>query len=164
VDYERSRITVISKQMNVPMEATFKKFTVKIAFDPKEPAAGEVRVDIDVGSFDIGQRDFNDEARTRDWFDVQAFPSAKFVSSGIRAVGSGRFEARGPLTIKGRTHEVVVPFSVGTDRVARIYEGTVAIHRLEYEIGEGVWKDTDTIADKVQIKFRIVVAGVPANS
>lgn len=35
-----------------------------------------------------------------------------FVSRqmGVQALGKGRFEARGQMTIKGRSHEVVAPF------------------------------------------------------
>jgi len=165
IDYERSRITVVSKQMNVPLEAIFKKFTAQIAFDPKRPEAGKVEVDIDVDSFDVGQPDFNDEAKTKNWFDARAFPRASFVSSGMRALGGGRFEVRGPLMIKGKTHDIVVPFTVRTEGARETFEGMFAIRRLQYNIGEGTWKDTDTVADEVQIKFRIVVAGKsPASS
>jgi hypothetical protein len=35
------------------------------------------------------------------------------------------------------------------------------LKRLDYAIGEGVWSDTDTVANEVQVKFRIsAVAGV----
>lgn len=159
IDYGRSRISIVSKQMNVPVAAIFGKFTAQVAFDPIRPEAGKVEVEIDVDSFDIGQPDFNDEAKTKNWFDSRAFPRARFVSSGIRGLGGGRFEARGPLTIKGKTHDIVVPFTARTEGAGQTYEGMFTIRRLQYNIGEGTWKDTDTVADEVQIKFRIVVAG-----
>jgi len=37
-------------------------------------------------------------------------------------------------------------------------DGVFTIKRLRFNIGEGVWKDTDVVADDVQIKFHIVVA------
>src|SRR5512146_1114600 len=161
IDYGRSRITIISKQMNVPLEGHFKKFAAQIVFDPNRPEAGKVEVDIDVGSFDIGQPDFNDEAKTRNWFDARAFPRATFVSSGMRGLGDGRFEARGPLTIKGRTADVVIPFTYRKD-AGGAFEGAFTIKRLQYNIGEGAWRDTDTVADDVQIKFRIFLNRGPA--
>jgi hypothetical protein len=36
------------------------------------------------------------------------------------------------------------------------------IKRLQYGVGDGSWKDTDTVADDVQIKFRIVAGAAPA--
>ena len=37
IDYARSQITVASRQMNVPVEAKFKKFSAQLAFDPAAP-------------------------------------------------------------------------------------------------------------------------------
>lgn len=160
--YEKSSISCVSRQENVPVEAQFRKFAAQIAFDPAKPETGKVRIDIDVGSFDIGFADFNDEAKTKNWFDVKTFPQARFAATSLRALGGGRFEARGPLTIKGKTLDVVAPFSYKADAATQVFEGGFTIKRLQYNIGEGPWKDTDTVADDVQIKFRIVMASKPA--
>jgi polyisoprenoid-binding protein YceI len=161
-DYARSQLTVVSRQMNVPVEAQFRKFTSQITFDPAKPEAGKAEIVIDLASFDIGNDEANDDARGRNWFDVKTHPTARFVSTSVRAVGSNRFEARGPLTIKGRTHEAVAPFTVRVEGGRRVFDGAFTVKRLQYNIGEGAWKDTDTVADDVQIKFRIAVADAPA--
>ena len=160
--YDQSRISCVSRQENVPVEAQFKKFSAQIAFDPAKPETGKVRIDIDVDSFDIGFADFNEEAKRKIWFDVKAFPQATFVSASVRALGGDRFEVRGPLTIKGKTLDIVAPFSYKANAATSVFEGGFTIKRLQYNIGEGVWKDTDTVADDVQIKFRIVMANKPA--
>jgi len=156
--YDQSRITCVSRQMNVPVEARFKNFSAQIAFDPARPASGTARIEIELASFDIDNAEVNDEARGKQWFDAHNFPTAKFISAGIKPLGGGKFEVRGPLTIKGRTNEVVMPFTYKEEAGTAVYDGTFAIKRLQYNIGEGVWKDTDTVADDVQIKFHIVVA------
>lgn len=161
--YDKSRITCVSRQMNVPVEARFRKFTAQIAFDPAKPAAGKARFEIDVDSFDIDNAEVNDEAKGKAWFDARNFPKATFVASGIRTVDGGRFEVRGPLTIKGKTLEVVAPFTYKEEAGTTVFDGTFAIKRLQYNIGEGVWKDIDTVADEVQIRFHIVaVTAKPA--
>ncbi|OGA53169.1 MAG: hypothetical protein A3F74_12085 [Betaproteobacteria bacterium RIFCSPLOWO2_12_FULL_62_58] len=160
--YDKSRISCISRQENVPVEAEFRKFTAQIAFDAAKPETSKVHIEIDVDSFDIGFADFNVEAKGKSWFDVRTFPRATFVSRGIRALGGGRFEARGPLTIKGRTADVAAPFTYKEDAGTAVFEGAFTIKRLQYNIGEGAWRDTDTVADDVQIKFRIVFAARPA--
>jgi polyisoprenoid-binding protein YceI len=156
--YDKSRITCVSRQENVPVEAQFRKFTAQIAFDPARPETGKAQIEIDLDSFDVGFAEYNNDAKGKNWFDVRNFPRAKFVSAGMRALGGGRFEARGPLTIKGKTNEVVAPFTYKEDAGIGVFDGVFAIKRLQYNIGEGVWKDTDTVANEVQIKFRIVVA------
>lgn len=161
--YDKSRITCVSRQENVPVEAQFRKFTAQIVFDPARPETGKAQIEIDLNSFDIGFAEYNEDAKGKNWFDVRNFPRATFVSTRMRALGGGRFDARGPLTIKGRTHEAVAPFTYKEEAGTGVFDGAFTIKRLLYNIGEGVWKDTDTVANDVQIKFRIVVAaGKPA--
>ena len=163
IDYARSQVSVLSRQMNVPVEAPFKKFSAQVSFDPNKPEAGSARVEIDLNSFDIGDQDINDNIKDPNWFDTKQHPTARFVSSSVRALGGGKFEARGPLTIKGKTLDVVAPFVVKTNGADRIFEGAFPIRRLQYNVGDRHWRDTTVVADEVQIKFRLYqVAGKPA--
>src|SRR5258706_7799243 len=79
--YDQSRITCVSRQMNVPVEARFKKFSAQIAFDPAKPTAGSARIEIELESFDIDNAEVNDEARGKQWFDARNFPKATFVTA-----------------------------------------------------------------------------------
>jgi polyisoprenoid-binding protein YceI len=163
IDYVRSQITFTSRQMNVPVEAKFNKFTAQLTFNAAKPETGKAAIDIDVGTFDIGNDEINAEVHKRDWFDSKSFPRATFFSTSVRALGNGRFEAQGPLTIKGRTHEITVPFIVKTDSSGNsIFEGMFSIRRLQYSVGERVWKHTDVVADEVQIRFRLYAGGKPS--
>ena len=164
IDYARSQITVQSRQMNVPVEAPFTKFTAQVVFDPRRPEASSARVDIDLASFDIGDADVNENVRDRNWFDTKNHPVARFVSSSMRALGGDRFEVRGSLTIKGKTQEVAAPFALKTNGADRIFEGAFAIRRLQYGVGDGVWRDTSVVADEVQIRFRLYQPGQKAAS
>ena len=162
VIYDKSRVSAVSRQMNIPVEAQFRKFSAQIVFDAAKPEASKARIEIEVGSFDIGNTEINDDVKGRQWFDAKTHPKATFVASTVRALGGGRFEARGPLTIKGKTLEVTAPFTWKEERGTGIYEGQFPIRRLLYNIGEGVWNDTDTVADEVLVKFRLLVAKAPA--
>jgi polyisoprenoid-binding protein YceI len=162
IDYGRSQITVASRQMNVPVEAKFKKFSAQLAFDPASPGAIKAQVEVDAASFDVGNDDVNIEALDKAWLDVKKFPKALFVSTSARSLGGGRYEARGPLTIKGRTHDIAVPYTVKTDAAGNsVIEGVFNIRRLQYGIGEGVWRHVDVVADDVQIRFRLHTSGMP---
>ena len=158
--YDKSRISCVSRQEKVPVEAQFRKFTAQIAFDPAKPETGKAQIEIDLGSFDIGFDEYNDDAKGKNWFDVRNFPRAIFVSTGMRALGGGKFEVRGPLTIKGKTNDVVASFTYKEEGGIGMFDGAFPIKRLQYNIGDGVWRDTSTVADDVQIKFRIAVATV----
>jgi polyisoprenoid-binding protein YceI len=156
--YEKSRISCVSKQMNVPVEAVFRKFTARISFDPARPESAKATIEIDVGSFDIDNAEANDEARGKSWFDARNFPKATFTSTAVKALGGGRFEARGPLTIKGKSVEVVTPFTYREAPGGAVIDGNFSVRRLQYNIGEGAWKDTDTVADEVQIRYQLALS------
>ena len=42
-----------------------------------------------------------------------------------------------------------------TDELFLVVEGTLTIRRTEFNLGEGEWKQTDMVADDVQIRFSI---------
>lgn len=158
VDAAKSSIVAVSKQMGVPVEGKFKRFSAQLSFDPAKPAEGKAQVEIDMASFDLGAEDFNRETVKKEWFDAAKYPKASFVTSAIKAAGPGRYDAAGKLTIKGRTVDVVAPVTFKAEGNQNVFEGVLPIKRLQFNIGEGEWKDTSTVADEVQIKFRIVAA------
>lgn len=152
---EKSSITFVSKQMGVPVDGKFRKFNAKLAVDPATPEAGKVQIDIDLASVDTASKDGDDEVKGKNWFNVAAFPKASFVSSGVKALGGGKYDAAGKLTIKGTTRDISVPFTVKPDAAGALFEGGFKINRLQFKVGEGPWGDTDTVADEVQIRFKI---------
>ncbi len=159
VDYSKSEIAFVSKQMNVPVQGKFKKFTAQIDFDSKKPVASRAQIEVDLASIDTGSAEADAEVAKKAWFNTSAFPTAKFVSSSVAQAGPDKFEARGKLSIKGIGQDVVAPFTVKRAGDTATYEGGFALKRLQFKIGDGPWSDTDTVADEVQVKFRIVTTG-----
>jgi polyisoprenoid-binding protein YceI len=156
VDAIKSQITATFRQMNVPVEGRFNNFRGSVDFDPKNAAAGRARIEIDTSSFDVGAPEYNEELRGEEWFDTPTYPKASFVSSSVSRVGQNRFEAKGRLTLKGKTQEIKVPFTQRSDGGVQVYEGELPISRKAYAIGSAEWDDT--LEDKVIVKFRITTA------
>lgn len=162
VAVDRSAIAFVSKQMNVPVDGKFGRFSAEISFDAGRPSEAKVSIEVDLNSIDTGSDEANAEVKGRSWFDVKSFPSAKFVSTGVKALGGGRFEVTGKLTIKGRTRDVAAPLTFKPDAQGGVFDGSFTLKRLDYGIGSGVWSDTDTVANEVQIKFHVTgVGGTP---
>ena len=157
VDPAKSRIRFETTQMNVPVEGAFRKFDGSVAFDPAKPDATKAEFEVDLGSIDLGSDEGNIEVKRKAWLNVDAFPKAKFTATSVKALGAGKFEARGPLTIKGVSQDVVAPFTVTEAGAVRIVEGQFPLRRLQYKIGEGPWADTETVADEVLVRFHFVI-------
>ena len=153
----KSSIRFVTKQMNVPVEGQFKKFDATVAFDPAKPQAVRAEFEVDVASIDLGSEEAETEARRKPWLNVEAFPKAKFIASAVKQVAPGKYEASGPLTIKGRTRDIVAPFTLNDAAGVRTVEGQFTLKRLPFDIGEGVWSETGTVADEVLVRFRFAL-------
>jgi polyisoprenoid-binding protein YceI len=156
----QSQITFAAKEMGVPVEGKFGKWTADIAFDPKKPEAGKVAFSIDTASASFGSKETDDEVPKATWFNVAKFPTATFASTAIKAKGAGKFDVAGKLSIKGTTKDIVVPIAVAQAGGTTTATGSFAIKRIEYKIGEGEWTDTSQLADEVLVKFKIALSGV----
>lgn len=154
-DPAKSSVAAVFKQMNVPVEAKFKKFAAAIDYDAARPELARATVDIDTASLDVGDADMNKEVAKKDWFNAAQYPKATFVSSSIKPAGAGKLTVSGKLSIKGKSTDVSFPLTVKTETGKQVFEGALPIKRLTYNIGEGDWKDTSMVADEVVIKFRV---------
>lgn len=153
----KSSIRFVTQQMNVPVEGQFKTFDASVAFDPAKPEATKAEFEVDLGSIDLGNAEGETEAKRKAWLNVDAFPKARFVAASVKTLGGGKFEASGPLTIKGSSQNIVAPFTLVEAGGVRIVEGQFALKRLQFKIGEGPWSDTDTVADEVRVRFRFTL-------
>ena len=158
---EQSEIVFVSKQMGVPVEGRFKKFDAQVAFDPAKPATSKVAFTVDTGSATLGVKETDAELPKPVWFNVPKFPQATFQSSAIKAVGAGKYEVTGKLSIKGAAQDVVVPVTLTQSGAITTAAGSFAIKRLAFKIGENEWADTSMVADEVQVKFKLALTGVP---
>lgn len=155
-DPSKSSVSAVFKQLNVPVEAKFKKFQAQIDFDNAKPETSKANVEIDINSFDLGDPEYNKEVLKKEWFNGAQFPKATFVSSALKPGANGKFDVTGKLTIKGKTADVSFPLTVKKEGAGQVFEGALPIKRLAFNIGEGEWKDTSMVADEVVIKFRVV--------
>lgn len=153
-----SKIGITFTESGVPVDATFKKFTGTVDYDPAAIAAAKVQLSVDVASFDIGDAAYNKEVQKKEWFNAAQFPQATFTSSAIKVLSADKLQAQGKLFIKGKTLDVSVNVAMKQDAKTRTFSGVLPIKRLYFNIGEGEWKDTDALADEVTIKFTIVNA------
>jgi polyisoprenoid-binding protein YceI len=156
----QSEIVFVSKQMGVPVEGRFKKFDAQIAFDPSKPATSKIAFTVDTGSATLGVPETDAELPKPAWFGVAKFPQASFQSTAIKGLGGSKFEVAGKLTIKGNSHDVLVPVQLTQAGGTTTASGSFTIKRLVFKIGEGEWSDTSMVADDVLVRFKLALSGV----
>ena len=157
----QSAVQFTARQMGVPLDGHFKKFSAQVAFDPAKLATSKIAFTVDTGSATLGSRETDAELPKPTWFNVPKFPQATFRSTAIKAVGAGKYEVAGKLSIKGAAQDIVVPVTLTQSGATTTAAGSFAIKRLAFKIGENEWADTSMVADEVQVKFKLALTGVP---
>lgn len=158
VQADKSRITFNSRQMGVPVQGGFPKFTAQVSFDPAKPEAAKVSIAVDTGAVDAGSKEANDEVVGKPWFNVRSFPTATFTATGAKPLGNGKFEIAGQLAIKGKSQPLSAPFTFKTEGTNGVFDGSFTLKRLDFAVGDGPWTDVSTVANEVQVNFHIVAA------
>jgi polyisoprenoid-binding protein YceI len=153
---DKSSLNFVFRQMGVPVDGHFKSFSAKINFDPAKLAAAQAEIDLDLASIDAGSAEANDEVVGKTWFNAKAYPRARFVATGVKALGGNRYEASGKLTIKGQTRAVAATFSFAPQGTQAVFDGNFVLKRADFAIGEGVWADFDAVANEIRIKFHFL--------
>jgi polyisoprenoid-binding protein YceI len=161
-----SEIAFTTRQLGVPVEGKFTRFTAQITLNPKQPQTGSVAFAIDATSARFGSAELDVEVPKATWLNAAKFAQATFQSSAIKATGPGKFEVTGKLSIKGAVRDVVVPVLVAQTgagaALASTATGSFTIKRLDFTVGDGEWTDTSMLANDVVVRFKLNLTGLAA--
>jgi polyisoprenoid-binding protein YceI len=144
-------------QAGAEFEGRFTRFTPEIQFDPADLAGSRFVVEIDTRSANTQDRDRDTALASEEFFASEHWPTARFVTTGFAAKGKDKYEARGKLTIRDVTRDVLLPFSfapAADGRHATLAGGTT-IRRLDFGVGQGEWTDTTWVGNEVKVRFEL---------
>lgn len=139
---------------------TFRTFSGAIVI--AEDGTPSVTAEIDVASVDTGNEQRDAHVRAPDFFDVENFPTASFVSTGVRASGDD-YVLDGEFTLKGVTKpiELKLEFNgvnpgMGHGEVAG-FDASVVLNRKDFGLKFDMPLETGgtVIGDKVTITVAI---------
>jgi polyisoprenoid-binding protein YceI len=152
-----SSINFIGKQAGADFTGKFDKFTADIKFDPKDLATSRFDVKIDMASVNSQDQERDDTLKSPELFDVKKFPTARYVADKFTDKGNGKFSGAGKLTLRDKTRDIPIEFTFKTSPTGGTLQGTAALKRNDFGVGQGDWKDTSTIADEVRIRFTLLL-------
>jgi polyisoprenoid-binding protein YceI len=156
----RSRLEFYGKQAGAEFQGVFHRFTAVIEFSPDALATAHFDVQIDLGSLDSQDNDRDSTMRSADIFDIGHFPTAHYVTRGFTKTAAG-FRALGALTLRGVTKDVPVDFQFAATPGGAKLDGTASLNRLDFGVGQGDWKSTESVDNAVRVKFSLALAPKP---
>jgi polyisoprenoid-binding protein YceI len=123
-----------------------------VVVDEQNMAATTMNIQIKVDSIDTANAMRDKHLKGPDFFDVEKFPTASFVSKSVKPVKEQTYEVTGDLTIHGVTRPVTLMMDrvgAGKDPKGMMrtgFEGSITIKRSEFGmknmlpgIGDDVW-------------------------
>ena len=154
---KESQLTFVGTQAGAPFEGKFEKFTADIKFDPKDLANNRVDVKIDTASVNSRDGERDSSLKGADLFAVKQYPTAQYVADKFTDKGKGHYAATGKLTLRNVTKDVPIEFTFEEKDGAAWLKGSASIKRLDFGVGQGDWKDTETVANEVKVKFALLL-------
>ncbi|HXP27874.1 MAG TPA: YceI family protein [Steroidobacteraceae bacterium] len=155
-DPQQSRLEFVGVQAGAEFKGVFHKFTANVDFAPDTLASSRIDVQIDMNSVDSMDKDRDATIRGKDVFDVAHNPTAHYVTKSISKTAAG-FSAVGALTLHGVTKDVPIEFQFVPGAAGAKLSGSAKLNRLDFGVGQGDWKSTDTVGDAVKINFSLVL-------
>ena len=139
------------------------------ALEYTDGAAEEASADFSIMTESVhsGVEMFDTELVGETWFNVAAFPTARFVSTGVEQTGDNTVKVTGDLTIKDVTQEIIWDVTVnkiGENPVGQFFDyykgtwmgitATTEIPRSEFGLGafEGIGTEMVTVTINSELK------------
>ncbi len=143
-------------QAGAKFTGAFRRFQVKLDFDPSNAACGNLDVTVETPSIDTQDAERDEILRSRDFFWTEQHPQAVFHAERFEADGAG-FRALGELTIRGTTKPAAVRFTLAPAGLTSVMKGTANLRRLAFGLGQGEWESTEWVADEVEVRFELTL-------
>lgn len=156
VDKARSKLGFSATQNGNRFEGVFTEYEAQIFFDPKNLSDASVNVSIKMDSAETGDRQRDSALSGADWFKVKEFPTAKFISTDIKLVGDGNYQAIGALTIKDITKDIVLPFTLNIEDDTATSNGSVTLVRTDFGVGQGEFSTEQWVGFEVDVSIDVV--------
>jgi polyisoprenoid-binding protein YceI len=151
-----SNLTITFEQAGAASNGSFKQFATELTYDEKNLAASGLKVTVQIGSIDTQDKDRDTAIAGEELFDTAKYPTAQYAASSL-ARGANGVEAVGKLTLRGVTRDLRLPLTIRATAAGLELAGATSIKRLDYGVGQGEWKSTETVGDEVKVQYKVAL-------
>lgn len=156
VDAANSTIGFVGSKVTGKHEGKFEKISGKVTLADGKAEGGSVTFDIDTASVKTDAADLDKHLKQADFFDVEKFPKATFVSTAIKAGGEkgATHTVTGDLDLRGVKKSISFPATITITPEGATGTAEFSINRKDFGIViEG--KKDDLIRDDVLMKITL---------
>lgn len=152
IDREQSYLAFTGTKQNftVSHQCEFEDFDIQITLDEATPGdltKAKVTLDIDMNSLKTDSDGLTGHLKRADFFDVEQFPKASFVSSSITSSGEHQYEITGDLTIRDQTKTITFASTITNDYAVMKH----TLDRMDFGVGA-----PDKVDDPIPVELKLV--------
>ena len=151
----KSSLRFTFEQAGAAASGNFKKFTTVLVYDEKNLAASSLNVRVDMASVDTQEPERDGMLKDADLFNATKYPAATFTASSLAKRADGGLEAVGKLTIRDVSRDVRLPLTLKATPEGFELSGKTTLKRLDYGVGQGEMKATDSVGNDVKIEYAV---------
>ena len=161
VDSDHSGVGFSIRHFVSNVSGRFRDFDGTIKYDKANPAASSVEFTVKAASIDTANNDRDEHLRSKDFFDVQKFPTLTFTSTKVVAKDANTLDVTGNLTMHGVTKPITIPVtllgSVKTPKGEKAgFETNFKVDRKEYGITwNNVLDSGPVLGDEVKVNIEV---------
>jgi len=152
---EQSHVKFTASQQGDEFTGEFETFDALINFKADDIENASVTATIDIGSVAAGSKERDSSLPGKEWFSVKKFPYAVFESNDFVKTGENSYEARGTLSMKGKSQPLTLPFTLDITGEKAEMTGKVDLDRTLWEVGTGAWSTDEWVSTKVTVDVKI---------
>lgn len=150
VNYKIKEDAYTVKFVGGKVEGVIKGLKATIQFDEASPEKSKITATLDVKTINTGNGMMNKHAKAEDALDAEKYGSIAFEATTVSKNGTG-YMAKGKLSMKGVTKEVVMPFTFVNKGTEAIFNGKLSIVPKDYNITRGGTPDNLDIQINVPV-------------
>jgi len=154
VNAENTSVKWVGSKVTGSHDGGFKTVSGQVKLASAEPEKSVVEIEIDTTSLYSDNDQLSGHLKSGDFFDVEKFPTAKFVSTGFAKVqgDNATHTVTGDLTLHGVTKSISFPATLKVEDSLLTVASEFSINRKDFGINYPGMKD-DLIRDGVVIKL-----------
>lgn len=170
IDSAHSNVAFEVKHLMVStVRGNFAQFSGTIDLNEKEMSRSKVNFIVKTDSINTGNEKRDQHLKGADFFDIQKYPEAKFVSTSVKTLGDGKYELVGDLSIHGITKKATfVMGSLGAvkdpfGKTKYMFQASTDLVRKDYGL---VWNKVlenggVLVGDKVKLSVDLELGEAP---
>lgn len=155
IDSRASEIAFAGSQSGEAFNGRFERWSGRIRFDPADLAGSKAVITVQTASARTGDSTQEGSIQGADWFDIGQYPTARFETTGFRALGGDRYQATGRLRIKASSVRVVLPFTFRETGGVATVEGRLQLDRTALNLGMDSDATGDWVSKMVDVRIKV---------